>query len=331
MIESRLIALGVFLFCFAPFLAIPAVAEEDRGTFSILIENDRMVNTDRHYTHGTRLSWLSSADDVPDWARDVAGHVPLFAKKRSLRIGYGLGQSIFTPEDTSSRALIPTDRPYAGWLYVSFSLVADTGRRLDSFELDLGIVGPAALGQDVQNNFHDLIGVGRSNGWGHQLDNEPGLVLYYERKWRKLKEFSAYGLGVDVTPHLGGSIGNVFTYLAGGLAIRFGQDLPSDYGPPRIRPSLPGSSFFVPQDGFGWYVFAGAEGRLIARNIFLDGNTFSDSHDVSKRIPVGDFQIGLAFTFDFLRITYSQVFRTREFRGQSQADQFGAISLSTKF
>ena len=264
-------------------------------------------------------------------ARDVAGHVPLFAKQRSLRIGYGLGQSIFTPEDTSSRALIPKDRPYAGWLYVSLSLVADTGRRLDSLELDLGIVGPAALGQDVQNNFHDLIGVGRSNGWGRQLDNEPGLVLYYERKWRKLKEFSAHGLGVDVTPHLGGSVGNVFTYLAGGLAIRFGQDLPGDYGLPRIRPSLPGSSFFVPEDEFGWYVFADAEGRLIARNILLDGNTFSDSHDVSKRIPVGDFQIGLALTFDFLRITYSHVFRTREFRGQSRADQFGAISLSTKF
>lgn len=200
MIKSRLVDLGAFLFCCASFLAASAVAEEDRGTFSILIENDRMVNTDRHYTHGTRLSWLSPADDVPDWARDVAGHVPLFAKQRSLRIGYGLGQSIFTPEDTSSRALIPKDRPYAGWLYVSLSLVADTGRRLDSLELDLGIVGPAALGQDVQNNFHDLIGVGRSNGWGRQLDNEPGLVLYCERKWRKLKEFSAHGLGVDVTP-----------------------------------------------------------------------------------------------------------------------------------
>ncbi|MCE2510464.1 MAG: lipid A deacylase LpxR family protein [Alphaproteobacteria bacterium] len=330
MTRNRCLGLGALLFASLSLSAGPAIAEEDRGTFSVIVENDRIVNTDRHYTQGIRFAWLSAADDVPDWARDVAGHMPLFAKQHALRIGYGLGQSIFTPEDTSLHALIPEDRPYAGWLYVSFALIADTGERLDSFVLDLGMVGSAALGQDVQNNFHDLIGVARSNGWDNQLDNEPGLVLYYERKWRKLKEFSTGGWGVDITPHVGGSVGNVFTYLAGGVAVRFGQDLPSDYGPPRIRPSLPGSSFFVPQDGFGWYVFAGAEGRLIARNIFLDGNTFSSSHDVSKRVPVSDFQVGVALTFNFLRITYSHVFRTREFRGQSQADQFGAISLSVK-
>lgn len=320
-----------FLFSFAALFACHANAQEDRGTYNLLIENDRFVNTDRHYTHGTRLSWLSPADDVPGWARGVVGHLPFFASNGTLRIGYGLGQSIFTPEDTNARALLTKDRPYAGWLYGSLSLVSDTGERLDSIELDLGMVGPASLARAVQNNFHDLIGVSRSNGWGNQLDNEPGFALYFERKWRKLKEFSAHGLGVDLTPHVGGSLGNVFTYLASGLAVRFGENLPSDYGPPRIRPSLPGTGFFVPQDGFGWYVFAGAEARLIGRNIFLDGNSFSDSQDVAKKVLVGDFQIGLALTFQRFRITFSQIARTREFRGQSQADKFGAISLSAKF
>jgi len=329
--KNRLIGPGIFLFCCAFLLATAATAEEDRGTYNLLIENDRFVNTDRHYTHGTRLSWLSPANDVPEWSRKIAGHLPLFATSGTLRIGYGLGQSIFTPEDTDARSLIPGDRPYAGWLYASLSLVSDTGQRLDSIELDLGMVGPASLGRHVQNNFHELIGVSRSNGWDNQLGNEPGVVLYFERKWRKLKEFSAHGLGVDLTPHVGGSIGNVFTYLASGFAIRLGENLPSDYGPPRIRPSLPGTGFFVPQDGFGWYLFAGAETRLIARNIFLDGNSFSNSHDVSKKTLVGDFQIGVALTFRRARITFSQIFRTREFHGQSQADRFGAISLSVTF
>lgn len=30
------------------------------------------------------------------------------------------------------------------------------------------------------------------------------------------------------------------------------------------------------------YVFAGAEGRGVASNIFLDGNTFEDSHTVDR-------------------------------------------------
>src|SRR3546814_17784538 len=101
-------------------------------------------------------------------------------------------------------------------------------------------------------------------------------------------------LGVDVTPHLGAALGNVYTYGAGGLTLRFGEDLPDDYGPPRIRPALPGSDYFRPTDDFGWYFFAGAEGRIVARNIFLDGNTFKDSHSVDKRPLVADLQAGLA-------------------------------------
>lgn len=67
--------------------------------------------------------------------------------------------------------------------------------------------------------------------------------------------------------------------------LRLGQRLPLDYGPPRIQPSLPGSGFFVPpQDRFGWYLFAGVEGRAVARNIFLDGNTFRDSRSVDKEL-----------------------------------------------
>src|SRR3546814_8870959 len=101
-------------------------------------------------------------------------------------------------------------------------------------------------------------------------------------------------LGVDVTPHLGAALGNVYTYGAGGLTLRFGEDLPDDYGPPRIRPALPGSDYFRPTDDFGWYFFAGAEGRIVARNIFLDGNTFKDSHSVDKRPLVADLQAGIA-------------------------------------
>lgn len=329
MVQNLPAGVGVLFFFLC--LILPAGARsEEGGTLTLIIENDRLANTDRHYTHGMRLSWLSAADDVPEWARGMAGHVPLFAAGSQLRIGYGLGQSIFTPEDTSTSALVPDDRPYAGWLYGTFSLVADSRTRLDSLVLDVGIVGPAAFGQDIQNDYHNLIGVGRANGWDNQLDNEPGFVLYYERKWRKLKEFSTHGLGVDITPHIGGSLGNVFTYAAGGIAVRFGEDLPNDYGPPRIGPSLPGSGFFVPADGFGWYLFAGTESRLVLRNIFLDGNTFSDSHDVSKRILVGDFQVGAAITFDTFRVTFSHVFRTREFRGQPQADRFAAVSLSVR-
>jgi len=134
-----------------------------------------------------------------------------------------------------------------------------------------------------------------------------------------------------VLPHFGGALGNVFTYGAAGLTLRLGTDLEDDFGPPRIRPSLPGSAYFSPGKGFTWYVFAGLEGRAVLYNIFLDGNVFSDSHSVDKKPFVGDLQAGLVIQLDRFRITYTQIFRTKEFDDQADGDLFGSVSLSYHF
>jgi len=168
-----------YRFALAALLAIaaldrtaPAAAD---GTYTLQFENDRIAETDRHYTNGMRLSWVSNSKSPsasPQWARDVLGWIyRQVDEELEGRIGLALGQSIFTPEDTAARRLVVDDRPYAGWLYGGISAhtqrpgaVAGIGlEMLDTVELDVGVVGPLALGEEVQNNFHDLIGVGRSN------------------------------------------------------------------------------------------------------------------------------------------------------------------------
>ena len=116
-----------------------------------------------------------------------------------------------------------------------------------------------------------------------------------------------------------------------GATVRFGMDLPSDFGPPRIRPSLPGSALFDPGKDWAWYFFAGVEGRYVLHNIFLDGNTFSDSHSVDKEPLVGDFQVGAAITVGRMRLAYIHLLRTREFKQQDVHDRFGVISVAFKF
>ncbi len=302
------------------------------GTANLLIENDMFGgNSDRNYTHGTRLSWLSDEGDVPDWVREAALQFPLFPIDGRLRAGYALGQNIYTPENISEPNLITSDRPYAGWLYVGVGMTSDTGARLDNLELDIGVVGPASLAGRAQRLVHRVIDSPMPRGWSNQLHNEPGIVLNYERKWRNNYDIDFHDLGFDFTPHIGASIGNIYTLGAVGGTIRFGHDLPADYGPPRIRPALPGSSFFKPTEGLGWYFFLGIEGRAVARNIFLDGNTFRDSHRVDKKLLVGDLQAGIAVTYGPARVAYTQVFRTREFETQGSPDSFGAINLTVQF
>ncbi|MDP6952723.1 MAG: DUF2219 family protein, partial [Alphaproteobacteria bacterium] len=129
--------------------ALPAAAEERLGTLTVMIENDRVANTDRHYTHGTRIAWISPAGDTPGWGDSLIEAVPLFDASGERRIGYGAGQLIFTPDDIGRSSLDTSDRPYAGWLYGTVSLHTSGETRRDSIELALGLVGPGAGAEQV--------------------------------------------------------------------------------------------------------------------------------------------------------------------------------------
>ena len=316
--------------------AAPGHADDSGYVISIQFENDFFGGgTDRHFSHGTRIECLTNPIQ---WIRDAADKLPWFRSERArsnpneelkARASFSIGQNMYTPEDTAAPELITKDRPYAGWLYMGFGLVANQGnKRYDKLELELGMVGPDSFAEDVQTFWHSLLGLQVPQGWDNQLKNEPGAVLYYEQTRRLERQNVGFGLSFDVLPHLGGALGNVFTYAAAGITVRLGSELDDDFGPPRMRPSLPGSAYFRPEKGFNWYLFAGLEGRAVLYNIFLDGNSYTDSHSVDKKPFVGDLQAGLVFQWNRFRFSYTQIFRTKEFDGQDTGDIFGSVSLS---
>ena len=307
--------------------------------FNVQFENDLFGSgEDSHYTHGSRISYLTSEKltHFEDKLKStVLAPIPKFLIPKSRRISFILGQNIFTPEDITRSDLILNDRPYAGWLYLGAGFVTKGGENvkfMENLEINLGVVGPAALGDEVQTQWHRLIDVKTPKGWSNQLDNEPGIIIFYERKWPFKPNSGKWNRMIDLTPSAGFALGNVLTYFTTGLTLRIGYNIPNDFGPPRIRPGLSGSGFFTPKSRFTWYLFAGVEGRAVARNIFLDGNTFQDSHSVDKKTLVGDLQVGIVMTmFDNFRVGFTNVFRTKEFNGQPEADEFGSISLSYRW
>lgn len=329
--------------CAAILLAAPAAlaadppdmakqAEPQVGIFSLVVENDLFYDTDRRYTSGVRFSYLTPKNAEPDWLRDLAYEVPMLAWHSDIRVEYALGQAMFTASDKLLRDPPADDRPYAGWLYGSVGVVARTGQVLDQFQVSLGVVGSASLAQESQDFIHSIVDSPKAEGWRKQLKNEPTLQFTYQRSWQSPEFKLPAGFGIDATPHAGAAVGNVYDYANMGMMFRFGQNLPIDYGPPRVQPSLPGSGYFEKAPGgFGWYLFAGVDGRAVARNIFLDGNTFRDSRSVEKKNFVGDAQFGLAMVIDGVRLAYTHVLRTREYVGQDASDQFGAFSVSFAF
>ncbi len=300
--------------------------------YSLSVENDLFANMDNRYTSGIRFSTLRAEERLPKIFRRNLDKIPFFPEHGKKRFGFQLGQSMFTSDDISDKNPPENERPYAGWLYTTMEVSSDTGVTLDQFQITLGIVGKYSLAEQSQKTVHQIIDSPDPKGWHSQLKTEPGIIISYQRKWKAEKKFvEIAGLGLDFSPYLGGSVGNIFTHLTTGGIFRAGFDLPMDYGPPLISPSLAGSDFFVPTNTFGWYVFAGFEGRAVARNLFLDGNTFRKSRSVEKKHFVGDILGGAVLTFRHIRLAYTHVLRTREFRGQDGKDNYGALTLTVRF
>lgn len=316
----------------ALLLFTPSAHANNPAVFTAIIENDKFRNTDRAYTNGVRFSYVSAEEKIPDFTRQqLFPHLTSLLKPEGKkRVSYALGQNIYTPGDINNPNPSPKDQPYAGWLYGSFGLLSDTGKTLSNLVLTIGAVGPASQAEKTQTFVHHIIKENQPEGWNHQLKNEPGVNLAYERNWREVFAMSD-GIGFDIIPHARANLGNISTSASVGATFRLGRNLPSDYGPPRIRLGLPGSDFFIPSPKLAGYFFTSLEGSAVARNIFLDGNTFHNGPHVRKKPFIGSFQFGFAVTYKDLRITYTQVTISKEYDSQQGLSKFGGVTVSWIF
>jgi lipid A 3-O-deacylase len=334
---TKFLASTAFLILF-PTVVVAAekdTSPKELGTFEVKFENDLFSGVDQHYTNGIRVSWLSPEGDTIaplQYVRDLLEELAQDTNK-STRFGLSAGQDLYTPRDRYRTDLITEDRPYAGWLYGGLSLhtVTDRGgerKDLESIELDVGLVGPYALGEQTQNFVHEVRLIDTFDGWDNQLKNEIGLALHYERKWRLFDPVNLAGpIEFDAIPHAGVSVGNVVTQAIAGGALRWGWNLPHNFGPPSVIQGGTSVDRF-PEKSISAYLFASGQGRYVAHNIFLDGNTFRNSHDVDRTPLVGDVSLGAAILLGRFKLSYANAFRSKEFDSQSQISRFGSITAS---
>lgn len=326
-----IVVIELILLSFASANA-PAAETPSTGTLTVMFENDLFSSHDGHYTNGIGFVWVPDrGTPTPGWAERLATLLPWFPSGGELRHGYAFGQNMYTPDSIDQSDPPSTERPYAGWLYGNFGVGRVSDRQLDLLIATVGVVGPDSGAEQTQKAVHRIFGANQPQGWSTQLHNELGVGLTYERMWRGEEHRSPIsGRAFDISPYAGGTVGNVYTYADTGVLLRYGNRLPKDFGPPRIQPALLGSGEFFPSESFNWYLFAGVEGRYVARNIFLDGNTFRDSRSVDKKNWVGDAQFGIVLDWQTFRVTYTHVRRTREFTTQGHEDSFGALTFSTR-
>lgn len=306
-----------------------------------------MVKTDFQYTAGFKFTWTSP--DLSEYEEQngnnshkitVMKHLPLMSKPGRLRtVSLSLIHLMYTPRNIESCHLIDDDRPYAGITQAAIGFHSRNERLMDTLELDLGILGPHSYAENVQRGIHKLFDCPRPMGWEYQLDDELLLNLFYERKWRLGHIPLSEHTGIDFIPHAGAALGNAYTGINTGGQVRFGWNLPNDFGTYTIRPGSDSNApindkdprFFRRHTRFGMHVFAGLEGYAVIRDVTLDGNTFRESHHVDKNPFVADIIAGAGFLFSRYKITYAHVYKTKTFQEQKEGQAFGSFTFSLSF
>lgn len=321
-------------------LAVPASAQTrppPGSEFQLFVENDLLARTDRYYTSGIKFGGGAPFDMLQLPAAELLGR--LAPKGRGpTHLGLFVGQNLYTPKSIETAQAQPLDRPWAAWLYLGGVAQHARGNRLDTVEIDIGLVGPAALGKEIQSAWHRLIGAPQPRGWQHQIPNEPAFLASYMAK-SKHALGSAQGLDLELVPHGGVTIGTVLTLARGGGLLRLGRHM-TGFGLDTIEP---GGAMLqnmrrdvepARAPGIEWYVFAGVDYRLVAHNIFLDGTVFRDSPGVIRRPHVYDLSAGFSLRVDALRLSLTRVRRSEEFHapaGSGGRQTFDSINLGIEF
>lgn len=297
--------------------------------FQVFVENDMLARSDRYYTNGIKVGLGVPLETLQAPARWLLEHTA--DADGDIHLGLFVGQNLYTPKSITIAAPQPGDRPWAAWLYLGGVAQRVRGNRLDTVEIDVGMVGPAALGRQVQSGWHRLIGSPQPRGWDHQIPNEPAFLVSYEQKRRQ-----AWG-ACETIPHGGATLGTVMSLVRVGGILRCGRNM-SGFGADTVEPGgamlqgTRGDDAANHAADFEWFWFAGFDLRFVARNIFLDGAAFRDGPSVERRSHVHDLVAGVSLRVRKLRLSLTRVRRSEEFVAAGGGRQtFDSVNLGWEF
>lgn len=330
---------------------LPALSAErmDRGkeasslqAVTLRIDNDLFAGSDRGYSNGISIDFLSQAVDdfrdprLPDSYRWLNRGLEWLQPRNwgQYNMALTVGHGIFTPGKWRARGLVEDDRPYAGALILGVNYNGRNDSRMQTTGLDLGIVGPSALGEQIQKGIHKLAGSETFRGWDNQLHDE--VVFRLSTQYLRRLHFEPTGddWQSDLILRLGGGFGNLLTDFNIGTEWRFGPELPDNFG---SSPLLPASENTAPTRHRSYdhrlklHGFVVTNLRAIAHDITLDGNTWKDSHSVTREPVVADLGIGVAGIYGHWRFAFAHYLRSREFEQQDALPKLGSFSIWQEF
>lgn len=282
--------------------ALGAQAADDAARWYLQLDNDFFFNTDRWYTSGLRLARVVPRGDYDE--------------------EWGVLQEIYTPEAKFDN---PIDRPPAARLLATYARHERVAGDWRTYEVDLGVTGPSALGEQAQRIAHHLVTAPREDWSAQRGDQLDGDIIY-----ARTLALPARPLGLRVAAHYGALAGNQLAFAHGGLELRYGHGAAVDLFSPVMRYAA--TPPFTREGPSGsWNVFVGVSARAVLMNHLLDFQEGSATPALERKDVVGRFVLGGAWAYRHASVTFAVVQETKEFVGQHHNHNFGSMTIHFPF
>lgn len=303
----------IYVFCFFVLGASFATAQDSLAAnsqpesyISLQYDNDFFSATDRYYTQGIKLSFINSVIRY-----SPVSYALVKLKKSNLNYyGLHLEQDVFTPVSIRHEGIFYGERPFTALFFLSHSLVSinTSNKILVETQVDLGIMGPNAKGEEEQKGIHKALDNIQPLGWENQLAQD--IVVNYRAKIEKgfynAKNFELMGSGAA-------RLGTLYSDLGIGLNARLGifspyfNSLGLENNPAKRK------------NKFKIYGIAKATARFVGYNATLQGgliNTASiytlPSGDINR--VVAECSGGIVIAYKRFSVEYTKFYITPEFR-----------------
>jgi hypothetical protein len=275
----------------ALFVATTCRAGEDGARWYVRIDNDVVFHTDRWYSAGERVARVKDGLEL------------------------AIAQEIYTPEAKHLSATLQ-DRAPAGRLYFSAAKHWRSAATFDTVEAQLGVRGPSALGEQVEQAAHGLVPAPQVV-WERQLPDAFDGTLIAAR---------TVALGAGFRGHVGAVAGTQVSFAHAGAEWRFGDAATASSALLRFAATPP-----FAQGATGWSAYAGASARGILRNELLSKNYYTFGPDLEKKNVVTRLATGVAWNARWGAATFDIAQDSREFEGQRTPHRFGSLAIDFAF
>jgi lipid A 3-O-deacylase len=339
-----------FLMAVIVIMAFPAnVRCEDQKrvwNYAFYFENDAFTQTDHLYTNGLRFSVTSPSAPtweelgfVPKWFLPVAKWLP-FVNTSGLgrSMSFFIGQNMYLPEKDRTVAATVPNRPYAGMSYFSTAFNSNNHKYFNMLELGVGVVGPSSFAEETQRAVHDILGQDSPAGWVNQVGDAVFFDIQIEHRQRWTLFDSPTGVGMELIPSIGAGIGRALFHAQTGFRLRFGWNLPTDFGDDYIRPGATNITPISPNFGgrptrrrISLFVFGGADGQMIFWDMTLHGELFQPVDTVDEEnfryVLVG----GVGVLLGPLKVCYTHVHSSKTYKTQEKNQEYGTLLMTLSY